>query len=180
MNKLSALWILTTLAVACTTQEPPPVEPPDANRCGDNTCESSETPTSCPEDCHAPGPVCGNNMCETGETASSCPADCKVCGNNVCEAGEETSCPNDCPASLVVQNNSSYTVYNLYAQPCGGGWTGDQTGASYINPGASFTLTGIPPGCWSFRATTYNDALSWTSSPTTMAPSTQYNWPLGN
>lgn len=162
MKKLSALWILTTLAVACTTQEPPPPPAtPDANTCGDKTCQSSETATSCPEDCKEPDPG-------------------PVCNNNVCEAGEETSCPNDCPATLVLQNNSSYTVYNLYASPCGAGWTGDLTGASYLAPGQSFTLTGIPPGCWSFRATTYNDGLSWTSPPTTMAPNTQYNWPLGN
>ncbi|HSN25369.1 MAG TPA: hypothetical protein VLT45_03765 [Kofleriaceae bacterium] len=180
MKKLGALWMITMLAVACTTQEPPSEPAPDANTCGDGKCESSETARTCPEDCGMTGPTCGNGTCETGETASSCAADCHVCGNDVCEAGEETSCPKDCPASLVVQNNSSYTVYNLYAAPCGGAWTGDQTGASYINPGASFTLTGIPPGCWSFRATTYGDAISWTAPPTTMAPDTQYTWPLGN
>ncbi len=49
----------------------------------------------------ASGPVCGNATCETGETATSCAADCRapsaaVCGNARCETGETTSCPTDC------------------------------------------------------------------------------------
>ena len=69
--------------------------------CGNGSCESGETPSSCPSDCQS-GPVCGNGSCESGETSTSCPSDCKAtatCGDGVCAAGEQNSCAKDCTNS---------------------------------------------------------------------------------
>ena len=51
-----------------------------APRCGDQTCSSGESATSCPADC-ATGTVCGNGVCDAGETIASCRADCDICSN---------------------------------------------------------------------------------------------------
>jgi len=71
--------------------------PACTSACGNGTCDTGETPTSCPADCHTA--TCGNGTCDAGETATSCPADCSTatCGNGTCDAGETaTSCPADC------------------------------------------------------------------------------------
>ncbi|GEM_PF-702512 len=69
--------------------------------CGDNACNGTETPFSCPADCGPVLPVCGNKICEAGETTASCPADCGLipsCGNGICDVDEtNVQCPNDCP-----------------------------------------------------------------------------------
>jgi hypothetical protein len=45
-------------------------------------------------------PVCGNGICDTSETCTTCSQDCgicgAVCGNGICETGEQISCPADC------------------------------------------------------------------------------------
>jgi len=48
--------------------------------CGDSICSASEV-GSCTQDCgnggsNNPQTLCGNNTCETGETPQSCPNDC--------------------------------------------------------------------------------------------------------
>lgn len=67
--------------------------------CGNGTCDSGETPTSCPVDCKTTT-KCGNGICDSGESPSTCPSDCKTaakCGNGTCDTGETaTSCPSDC------------------------------------------------------------------------------------
>jgi hypothetical protein len=124
--------------------------------------------------------VCGNKLCE-GNEAQTCAADCVTCGNNVCEVGETTSCPNDCPAILKTQNNSSYTIYYLYVAKCGSTeWGVDQTGAGYISPGSAFTLSGVPPGCYNFRAQNSSTIYWQTSSPVTLQPSSTFTWTLYN
>jgi len=83
------------------------VPSPSGPVCGNGTCESGETSSSCPSDCSS-GPVCGNGTCESGENSSNCPSDCgsgAVCGNFVCESGENSSnCPTDCGSGAVCGN----------------------------------------------------------------------------
>lgn len=85
----------------CDTGETPASCPSDCSKavCGNAKCEAGESPTSCPKDCGTQA-VCGNGSCEPGETAAACPTDCKVaavCGNGKCESGETaTSCAKDC------------------------------------------------------------------------------------
>lgn len=154
---------------------------PDEPDCGNKLCEKGESQTTCPGDC-MPTITCGDMKCE-GNEASTCPSDCNAakCGNNLCEVGETSTCPTDCPASLKTVNNSSYPAYQLYVAKCNDAtWGVDQTGSGYINVGASFTLNGIPPGCYFFRAE-YSSTLYWqTSSPVTLQPSSQYTWTLYN
>ena len=83
--------------------------------CGNGTCETGETTTSCPADCKPAGPVCGNNKCETGETSVNCPKDCSsgapVCGNGKCETGEtEANCAKDCTTAAAVCGNNKCEV----------------------------------------------------------------------
>ncbi len=62
--------------------------------CGDNTCSSDETVTSCPKDCAK----CGDKICSSTESLTSCPGDCAKCGDKVCTSPTETlaNCPGDC------------------------------------------------------------------------------------
>lgn len=161
--------------------------PDDCDLCGNGDCDVGETLQNCEMDCEAQG-TCGNQICETGES-SSCPADCAPppppdpCGNGVCAATETiTSCAADCGARLRVQNSSSYTVYYLYLKRCNEtAWSPDQLGASVIAPNQAFTLGGIPPGCWHFRATDLNAAHVWLrTTGTELFAGMQFTWTLLN
>lgn len=63
-------------------------------------------------------------------------------------------------ATLVVQNDSSYTIMYLYVSPSSSSsWGTDQLGSSTIAPGASFTLNNIPPDVydlWAENSTGYD------------------------
>jgi hypothetical protein len=45
------------------------------SRCGDGTCDVSESCHSCPADCTCSA-VCGDFHCDPGEDCTSCPGDC--------------------------------------------------------------------------------------------------------
>ncbi len=47
--------------------------------CGNASCESGESCSTCPADCGTCPAVCGNDSCESGETCASCQADCGLC-----------------------------------------------------------------------------------------------------
>lgn len=65
--------------------------------CGNNSCDSEETCSSCPADCGSCGPVCGNGSCESGESCSNCSSDCGSCApalksnNSSCYSNSECS-----------------------------------------------------------------------------------------
>jgi hypothetical protein len=110
------------------------------------------------EDCEKE-PVCGDGVCEDGET-DAC-NDCApkpVCGNGVCEDGETDAC-SDCAApatdaTLLVENDSSYTIYFVYMTPCSSpSWGADLLGSdNVILSGQAVEITNIAEGCWDFRA----------------------------
>ncbi len=84
-----------SFSISCSTSTGPV--------CGNGTCESGETATSCPADCKTTTPaVCGDGKCQAPETSDSCPSDCliggdPVCGDGKCEAPETSdSCTADC------------------------------------------------------------------------------------
>jgi hypothetical protein len=76
--------------------------------CGDGTCDSDESQSTCSVDCGValPNVACGNNICDwqAGETQSSCPNDCAgsvgggSCGDGICDlaVGENFNCTQDC------------------------------------------------------------------------------------
>lgn len=92
---------------------PPPPPPPPS--CGDGTCDATEDPTTCPQDCGCPDQD-GDTICDTDD---NCPLvanmeqeDCDLdglgdacdpdssscfsfCGDGVCDAGEDCTC-SDC------------------------------------------------------------------------------------
>ncbi|MFH2062914.1 MAG: M23 family metallopeptidase [bacterium] len=60
--------------------EPDPEPAPDSEPfCGDRTCDSGETCSSCARDCGTCPPRCGDGSCNGTETCSSCARDCGAC-----------------------------------------------------------------------------------------------------
>ena len=158
--------------------------PEDCDQCGDGTCDVGETPQNCAVDCPVAPPCNHNNVCDPGETTQNCAADCPapVCGDNICSATETaTSCASDCGAKLRTQNNSSYTIYYLFVRRCtDSAWSTDQLSTS-IPPGSAFTLTGIPPGCWYFKANDSGLVHTWlTPTGVTLQQAQEYPWTLIN
>jgi hypothetical protein len=117
-----------------------PHYPGQPDTCGNGVCNSGETTTTCPADCHGamstltscgngecggtedsnncPGdcgpPNCGDLTCSTGETSSNCPDDCgdAICGNSVCVSSVETAaeCPQDCGFIGFFRTGTSYPL----------------------------------------------------------------------
>ncbi|EFJ42133.1 hypothetical protein VOLCADRAFT_107390 [Volvox carteri f. nagariensis] len=95
---------------------PPSPPPPAPVVCGDGTCSTGETCSSCAADCGA-CVVCGDGFCSGGETCLTCQADCGTrlsngtltcCGDGVCNAADgETcaSCPGDCGVCSTCNRN---------------------------------------------------------------------------
>ncbi len=74
--------------------------------------------------------------------------------------------PPGSPATLVVVNNSPFTVYYLHVSPSGETtWGPDQMRPSAtIPPGGSFVLRGIPTGTWDVLATGNSGTPVWTNT----------------
>lgn len=100
---------------------------------------SGANPISC--DGGSTSPVCGNGTCETGETATSCPADCATatgCGDitytGCCDGNTLTWCEEDAVKTLDCSQNlecgwsSSDGFYN-----CGTDGSADPSGANPID-----------------------------------------------
>ena len=82
----------------------------EESSCGDGTCDTGETCTSCAADCLSSTQVCCSGTaytgdcciatdCSTGETCTShsCVASTSSCGDGTCETGEDCStCASDC------------------------------------------------------------------------------------
>jgi hypothetical protein len=162
--------------LVCSSTESGESCPADCALCGDGLCNHGETLESCPADCS----VCGDAMCTGAENVTSCAADCSVCGDAMCTGDETTSCPQDCVAAVKLQNNSSYTVYQFYVRTCTASvWGPDLLDAS-VAPGTSFTVSGVPPGCYYFRAETSGATVFWQSPAFTLSAGQTFMWTIFN
>lgn len=79
-------------------------------RCGDGSCTSSESCSSCPSDCGSCSGTCGDGSCSSSESCSSCPSDCgpcgPTCGDGSCGSSEScSSCPSDCGPCTSCRSN---------------------------------------------------------------------------
>jgi hypothetical protein len=89
--------------------------------CGNGSCSSTESCSSCAEDCGACA-VCGDHTCNGGESCSTCPGDCGaciVCGDGICNGSETCgTCPGDCgqctPCNGVCTNPTNITWSSSY------------------------------------------------------------------
>ena len=123
----------------------------DSSKCGDGTCDSGETATSCAADCTtAPVEACNNNQtCEEGENYGNCPGDCNaLCSGDADSgflgglAGDGSWGEADCGgnAQLTACNGAGAvgaalacgqlgaTAEACAALPLGCTWAGDDTG----------------------------------------------------
>jgi len=162
----------------CATGETTTSCPDDCDaRCGDNKCTGDETLASCPQDCT----VCGDKVCSSTEDLASCPADCAVCGDSICSSTESaTSCAQDCLATLVVSNQSSFTISGLYMYACGTSNLGsNQLAGRVIPPTNTFTITHVAPGCWNFHAEA-TSGVFWDRFNTVLEGAKTFPWMLIN
>ncbi len=87
---------LVLFLVGCSESE----TPIHVQKCGNGSCDATETPTSCAADC-ATTATCGDGICGLGESMS-CTQDCGsvVCGDGFCAPSEDMmSCAADCQSS---------------------------------------------------------------------------------
>jgi hypothetical protein len=122
----------------CDTYETPATCATDCGYCGDGACRAQfETASSCVRDCG----YCGDRICYGSETASSCISDCGYCGDGTCAGGEtKYNCEDDCPS------------------PCGDGycssaeqsWCTTDCGGGCYSPAAGYSsdLLPAPPPCY--------------------------------
>jgi hypothetical protein len=163
--------------LVCSPTESGETCPADCALCGDGVCNHGETLASCSADCS----VCGDAMCTGPESITSCAADCSVCGDALCTGDESTSCPQDCAAAVKLQNNSTYTLYYFYVRTCTAStWGTDLLGASVVSPGASFTVSSVPQGCYYFRAESSGSTVYWQSQAVTLTAGQTYTWTIFN
>lgn len=74
---------------------------PASAKCGNGSCDYSESCSSCAKDCGV-CPFCGDGVCDGWESCSQCASDCGCCeGDTGCEAG----CPADKVACVVCKSD---------------------------------------------------------------------------
>jgi hypothetical protein len=95
--------------------------------CGDGTCNSGETCSTCSQDC-GPCNYCGDGRCTSTETCSSCQQDCGQCAQ-----------PTPAPVTPIV-----YTCEQRGGQCCEYGGTGAVSGAADC-AATCFTECNAPP-----------------------------------
>jgi len=134
-------------------------------------------------DAGPPAPTCGNLICE-GAEATTCATDCQVCGNQVCEGNEPTTCASDCaapPATLVVRNNSSTTIYRLYVARCEETtWGANRLGTNLLYSNYMLTLTNVTPGCYDMRAEASSSETYWQRTSVALQSNATFTWTLTN
>lgn len=169
----TTVLVLATVALAaCGSTQPQPMPQPTPQPtpqpCAGVSCSGngscavvSGNPTcACNSGFHAEGlscvanacvPQCGSRVCGG---SNGCGQSCGTCsGTDVCTAAGQCQPAAPSSASLKVVNNSSISLYYLYASPCGTStWGPDQLGSKTISPGGAFTLTGFPcPACYDLK-----------------------------
>ena len=136
---------------------------PDAGvRCGDGTCQASESPQSCPQDCAmAPVDHCNDGTCGPTETPASCPG--------------------DCAAKILVTNNSSLTIENIYAWACAASSTTrvDILGNYTLLPNYHIEIDTVNPGCWDYEAISTTNATAYQYN-IEMTAMHEFEWTLTN
>ncbi len=113
------------------------------------------------------------------------PKPAPVCGNNVCEMGEPTSCSDCAPppppanATYRVHNMSTKVVSSLYVYPCSTTSLGANRLAYSLNPGVSYSVGNLAPGCWNLKAYS-TDQIGWTYNNAQLTSGTTFELNLGD
>lgn len=68
----------------CSSSTDTTETPDTSGTCGDKTCGSGETATSCPGDCGSTAACDFDKICEAGESIVSCPSDCHTDSSGTC------------------------------------------------------------------------------------------------
>ena len=113
------------------------------------------------------------------------PTPMTTCGNGTCESGEDQSC-SDCstpppPAAPMfhVANNSSRTIYYLYAARCSDTtWGSNRLNGSTIQPGGRAGWSMFVAGCWDFLAVDSGQTRRWTTYNNPILDGHNYTWTL--
>lgn len=74
----------------------------DKQMCGDGYCGSSESCSSCAQDCGACPAVCGNGSIESGEACDDGDTSTESCGNSTVESGGSIYCNANCSSSITL------------------------------------------------------------------------------
>jgi len=116
----------------------------------DLTCDTGETPDSCPTDCPA---TCGDASCDAGEDFLNCPTDCLgTCGDLVCTGNEDPdTCPDDCPDAIcgeVYCCGDGFCDAEEFPSNCSTDCPGE-CGDDFCNPGEQASYTGCIEDLWS-------------------------------